>query len=134
MKEILEKYRNPNLDLSCSETILYSFNEKYGLNLSEESFKMMAPFSGGMYEGETCGIMTAGLSVLGIMFTNNVSHQSPVLHQVVLEFKSKFRKQFQSTICSELVGYKRKEDTGCTDFIVEGGLLLDEVISKYVKS
>ena len=131
MKDIMTKYRSGEYDLSCSESMLYAFNEKYNLNVSKESYRMMAPFSGGMYEGETCGILTGGLAVLGIMFTNNVSHDSELLHEVVLDFKNQFLTTFQSKECNMLKAYKKTEANGCTDFIIEGALLLDEVIQKW---
>lgn len=131
MKDIILKYKSDSYDLSCSEAMVYAFNEKYNLNLTTESFRMMAPFSGGMYEGETCGILTGALAVLGVIFTNNVSHDSELLHEIVLDFKAQFLSKFNSKECTILKEYKRTEEKGCTDFIVEGALLLDEVIQKW---
>ena len=131
MIDIIKKYRSEEYDLSCSESMIYAFNEKYNLNLTDEAFRMMAPFSGGMYEGEACGILTGALSVLGVLYTNNVSHDSELLHEIVIEFKTKFKEQFGSKECDVLKEYKRTEESGCTDFIVEGALLLDKVIQKH---
>jgi len=133
MREIVKKYRSEKYDYSCSETIIHAANEKYNLNLSSNEFKMMAPFSGGMYDGDVCGIVTASISVLGILLTNQVSHQSPLLKEAVLEYKERFNEINKSTICRDLVITKRKEDSGCSDFIIDASDLLVEIIDKYVK-
>lgn len=131
MREILEKYSDTNYyDLSCSEKIIRSANEFYKLGLTDNAFKMMAPFSGGMYEGEACGIMTASISVLGILYTDGVSHTSPVLREAVVLFKQKFRSVFGSTMCDTIVATKRDEVTGCTNLIIEGGILLEATITE----
>ena len=132
MRELTLKYRDKSkYDLSCSETILYAANEKYNLGLDENHFHMMAPFSGGMMERETCGILTASISVLGILFTKDNAHNSELLKEAVLEYKTKFREQYGTQSCELLVLTKRTEEDGCSDFIVEASVLLEEIIEKY---
>ncbi len=134
MKNLILKYRDKEkYDYSCSETILKASNDYFNLELHESAFKMMAPFSGGMFEGEMCGILTASISVLGILFTNGVAHTSDSLRDAVLEYKNLFNLKFKSKECNVLIGYKRNEINGCTDLIVEGAELLVEVAKKYVK-
>ena len=134
MIKYIKEFSNTSVyDFSCSEKIIHAANKKYDLGLSDREFHMMAPFSGGMYEKEACGIMTAGLAVLGIMFTNNVSHTSPILRESVLEFKTIFKERLGSTTCGELIVTHRNDQTGCNNLIESGGEILEEVISKYVK-
>jgi len=132
MEKLLGKYRDgTQYDLSCSEAMIYAANEKYGLGLTETHFKMMAPFSGGMYEGDTCGVVTGAIAVLGIVFTNQASHNSPLLKEAVIDYKTRFKELLGSQICSTLLETKKDEITGCNNIIVQGGMLLEEVISKY---
>lgn len=134
MKNTTRKYRNKEkYDLSCSEAIIYAANDKYDLGLTEREFNMLAPFSGGMMEGETCGIVTASISVLGILLTDGVSHNSPLLKEAVIEYKTKFREKYKTTNCLSLIETERDE-TGCDTLIIEASELLDEVIEKYVTS
>lgn len=133
MKELVEKYRDINqYDLSCSEAIIYAANDKYNLNLSKDALKMMAPFSGGMYEKDTCGIITGSLSVLGIMLTDKNSHNSPILQEAVLEYKKQFREVYDQTDCEYLYSIHRKEFSGCNSLITKGGVILENVINKYL--
>lgn len=132
MKNIIRKYTDKkNYDLSCSEAIIYAANEKYNLGLSEREFNMLAPFSGGMMEQETCGIVTASISVLGIMFTKGVSHNSPLMTEAVIDLKQRFRAKYGSTICSSLIKNHRDDIVGCENLINEASEILDEVIKIY---
>lgn len=134
MKKLIRKYRNEKLyDLSCSETMIYAANEKYDLGLTETHYNMLAPFSGGMYEGETCGVVTGAIAVLGIIYTDGVSHNSPVLKEAVVEYKTRFKELLGSQVCNTLIDSQRDEITGCDSIIIQGGNLLEEVIKKYGK-
>ncbi|MCT4605457.1 MAG: C-GCAxxG-C-C family protein [Marinisporobacter sp.] len=127
--EIMKKYRDPNkYDLSCSETIVYAANEAYDLKLDEKVFRAMAPFSGGMWIEEVCGAISGALAVLGILFTNNVAHESDYLKKLTLEFFEKFHKKLGSINCTQLKDMHRTEDAGCNKVIYVAGEILDEII------
>ena len=135
MRELTIKYRDKSkYDLSCSEAIIYAANEFYNLNLSVNEFKMMAPFSGGMYSGETCGIVSASISVLGILFTKDNSHNSPLLKEAVLEYKERFKDIHNSDQCDYLKEEFGDPVTGCDDLIINASILLEEIVNKYGKS
>ena len=134
MEKRIRKYRDEKqYDLSCSEAMIYAANEKYNLGLTESHFKMMAPFSGGMYDGDTCGVVSGAIAVLGLVFTNNVSHNSPLLKEAVLEYKASFEELLGSRVCNTLLETQRDDIEGCNTIILDGGKLLEEVIEKYSK-
>lgn len=133
MQKELRKYWNKeNYNLSCSETVLYAANEFYNLGLDEKSFKIMAPFSGGMFEGETCGVVTGGISVLGVMLTNNGKADSPKMIEAVKEYKQRFKDELKSRDCTPLKEMY-EDETGCGNLIYAGGKILEEVVAKYTK-
>lgn len=134
MQKALRKYWDKeNFNYSCSETMLYAANEVYDLGLDEASFKMMAPFSGGMFEGETCGVVTGGISVLGILFTKNNKADSPEMIEAVKEYKQRFNDQFDTKNCNPLKDIYEESHNGCGQLIYDGGKILEEVINKYSK-
>lgn len=127
--DTVKKYRNKDLyDLSCSETIMYACNEEYNLNVDTTTLRAMAPFSGGMFIGDLCGCLSASLAVLGIMFTNNVAHDSDKLRTLSLEMISRFQNRFETRICEPLKEKYRTEDEGCNFIIYETACILDEII------
>ncbi|XMB67466.1 C-GCAxxG-C-C family (seleno)protein [Mycoplasmatota bacterium zrk1] len=133
MKDLILKYKGSEYDLSCSETILYAANEKWNLGLDDSHFKMVAPFSGGLLTEDVCGIVTASLSVLGILFTDGVAHQSPVMADSAKEFLALFMEKLSSINCGSLKENYRDDTLGCRGIIIEGGLTLEDIVKKYLK-
>ena len=132
--ETMKKYRDKSkYDLSCSETILYAANEAYHLDLDEKTFKAIAPFSGGMWIEDVCGAITGSLAVLGILFTNNVAHESDHLKELTLEFFEKFETKMSSRNCTKLKEMYRTEEEGCNKVIYAAGEILDEIVTRELK-
>lgn len=133
-KELRKYWDKSKFNLSCSETVLHAANEYYNLNLQEECFKMMSAFSGGMLQEETCGIVTAGIGVLSILFTKNNKADSPKMIEAVKEFKNRFKEELTTKNCNELKAIYEDEIVGCGNLIYAGGKILEEVIDKYNKN
>ncbi len=132
MKSIVDKYRNRELyDLSCSETIVYVFNEKYELGLEGNALKAFAPFSGGMYIEDKCGAMTGGLAVIGMLFTNNVAHDSKHIKPLTQGFIKEFEEAFASLNCDKIKETHRTETEGCNPVIYMTVDLLESFINKH---
>ncbi len=130
--EIVRKYKSDKYDLSCSESFLHGANEFYNLGLDENSFKMMAGFSGGMYVENVCGIITSGIAVIGILFTDDVAHNSPRLKEISQKWIEEFNNAKKSIICSTLKDAYRSEVSGCNDLIIAGAEIFEKVIEKYL--
>ena len=43
-------------DYNCAETILRCIDEEYGIGLTEDDFKLVSAFGGGMGCGSSCGV------------------------------------------------------------------------------
>lgn len=131
MTDLIIKYKSGNYDLSCSEAILYASNDRYNLGLDKTHFHMMAPYSGGMYTEDTCGIVTASLAVIGILFTNDVAHKTDNLKEITQRLIERINSELSSINCFDLKEKHRSETTGCTGIIIRGAQILEEVISEY---
>ncbi len=130
MKELTKKYKGKEYDYSCSESFLHAANDYYNLGLEEKSFKMIAPFSGGMYIEGICGIITAGLTVIGLLFTENVAHQSKYVKEISIKWIEEFEMLKKSTTCKSLKEMYRDEITGCTNLIIEGAEIFEHIIAE----
>lgn len=129
MKTWVKKYRAPEYDLSCSESILYAANDKYNLGLDSTTLHIASGFSKGMQTLRTCGVVTAGVACLGLLFTDRCAHQSPMLTDVVIRFQELFLEKWASLDCKKL----KEKLGGCNPLIIEGGELLEQVIQEYIE-
>ncbi len=118
-------------DYNCAEKILYGSNQVYDLGISSKSLKMCAAFGGGMAIEDKCGVITAGLMVLGLLFTETVAHQSEALKPIALEFMNKYETSMGSIDCGPLKNNHRDDQSGCYKVILEGAKVLDEVIASH---
>ena len=129
LKETAIKYRTEKYDLSCSEAIIYAANEEYNLNLSEETLKVMAGFGGGMATGDVCGVITAAIGVIGIMFTEVSGHKSPKVGEMTRELINNFSEKLGHIKCIDLKK-EYKDVKKCTLMIEIGAEILENIILK----
>ncbi len=92
----------------CSQAILTTYSEKYGLDF-EIAMKLASPFGGGICSrGETCGAVTGSLMVLGLIFgpgSDEDEKSFEFIKNLGVEFIDRFRDRFNETHCKELIGY-----------------------------
>jgi len=132
-QDLVRKYRQKEYDYSCSEATLRAANENFDLGLNEDSLRLMAGFSGGMYIGGLCGINSASVAVLSHLLTEGVAHQSPKLKPAIQEYYERYNEVYSSNQCSVLKEKFATEEDGCNDLIVESSKILEEIILKYKK-
>jgi len=138
-------------DLNCAQTILSAFAPQLDIELSLLQ-KIGSNFGGGMGEGETCGVITGALMVLGLLYGTD-EKSDPSIKEKVTELSSQFKQEFGnkhgSLACKDLIGYNTKTPEGyqsaiehevfrtkCPLFIEETIEILDRLVqpSKEAKS
>lgn len=128
-KHVIEKYKDKTqYDLCCSESILYAAREYYNLDLSPDALKLFSAFCGGNLIEGNCGLLTTSLAIISCVFTDEVSHKSPVMKSYAVEFTKSFEKQYSCYNCKELKKLYRKEGSGCNDFTIDAFVFLCEFI------
>ncbi|MGL4772360.1 MAG: C-GCAxxG-C-C family (seleno)protein [Clostridium sp.] len=116
-------------DLNCAECILYAANEEYKLDLSKQTLKAVAGFGGGIAIEDVCGAALGAVSAIGIMFTNERGHESPIVRELTGEFMKKFNEKLGTHKCDELKAKYRKDDIHrCIHMIEVAAETLDEVV------
>lgn len=115
-------------DYNCAEKILYGANQVYGLELSDNSLKMAAAFGGGMGMEATCGVITAGLMVLGMLHTETVAHKSETMRPIANRFLEMYMDKMGSLNCKVLKETYKTDEEGCYRVIYEGAVILDQII------
>lgn len=129
MHEAIRKFKKPEYDLSCSEATIHAANEVYQLDLDDKSLKMMAGFSGGLMSEDLCGVISASVAVLSVMFTNQVAHQSPQLKTLITEYLSRVDHAFGSRLCLDIKRDHRDHVlNSCNDVVFKNAGILADVI------
>lgn len=92
---------------SCSQAILSSYGEQFGLN-RELALKVSGAFGGGMARmGETCGAVTGAFMVIGLKYGKTKVEDEQAkerAYSLVREFVDRFKSRNGSIVCRELLG------------------------------
>ena len=132
--ETTMKYYDKKNDLNCAECILVAANEEYDLNISKQTLMTMASFGGGMSIEGICGAATGSLAVIGVMFTNERGHESPIVRALSSEFLRRFDEELETLNCSELKGKFNDTDRRCTTMIKTAASVLGEIIDREINN
>jgi C_GCAxxG_C_C family probable redox protein len=119
--------------LSCSQAILSTFGEQFGLD-RETALKVAAGFGGGMGRmAGTCGAVTGAFMVLGLKY-GAVSAEDrdakELTYELVREFAARFKERNGSVECRELLGCDISTPEGLQEFKDKG--LLSTLCPNYV--
>lgn len=138
MKRHIERYNafgkdKPELDwplfhMNCAEVLLRGANDKYGLNLKEESFQMIQGFGGGFYCERTCGAFSGALAALGALYTEERPSDQAKMTRAAKLLVKEFEEEFGSLNCDYIKEHYRDPVTGCDPVKLRGGKALDRVI------
>jgi C_GCAxxG_C_C family probable redox protein len=92
---------------SCSQAVLSSRCEQYGLD-QKTALTIAAGFGGGMGRtGNTCGAVTGAIAIIGLHLGSDRAGETEAkenTYQAVQEFIAGFEQEFGSINCTELVG------------------------------
>jgi len=92
----------------CAQSVLVAFCEDYGLEI-EMAKKVAGAFGGGMgHIGEVCGAVTGGLMVIGLKhgkYKDDMPLPAEKTYKIVKEYIDKFKMEFGSINCTELLKY-----------------------------
>ena len=135
-----------NDGFSCSQAVLSTYGEQFGLD-RETALKVAGAFGGGMgHMGETCGAVTGALMVTGLKYgQTRVEDKEPKkkTYRLVKEFAEKFKVRNGSINCTELLGcdlstpegMQRAKERGlfttvCPKFVQDAAEILEELIEE----
>lgn len=108
---------------NCAETILRLSNDEFKMGIDESILKIMAGFGGGMYKEGTCGVVTGGIAVLSLIFSDKIT-----LESTVLNYQSQISQILSSTECSNIKPLHREELNRCLNVIDKAYEILRKII------
>ena len=129
---------------SCSQAILSSYGEQFGLN-REIALKVSGTFGGGMARmGETCGAVTGAFMAIGLKYGNARVEDKQAkerAYSLVREFVDRFKSRNGSIVCRELLGYdistpegmklvkeKKLTTTLCPKFVQDAAEIIEQIL------
>ncbi len=89
----------------CSQVVISQWVDELGLD-EETAIRMMAPFGGGGFCGETCGAVAGALAVIGAGYGHyelGDEEQNAIMIAKTNEFTAKFKEKFGTVVCRELL-------------------------------
>lgn len=92
---------------NCSQAVLGSFCEKYGMK-QEDAFAIATGLGGGIRCGEVCGAVSGAVLVIGLKYGNknqNEGNSKALCYAKTTEFINRFKERKGSIVCRELLGY-----------------------------
>ena len=92
---------------------------------------IMSAFGGGMYSAKACGLLTAGIAVIGLLFTEEKPSLNEKMKNVAQDWVNVFQKEFGHTECHFLKEKYKDPNLGAEIFILKAADLLEQVIAKY---
>jgi C_GCAxxG_C_C family probable redox protein len=109
---------------NCAQAVLSAFAQEFGVERGQ-AMKIAAGFGGGMVrQGDTCGVVTGALMVLGLRHGSGELDDSAKkqLHTRAWQFLADFKARHGSTVCRDLLecdlgteeGRKRAQETRVT--------------------
>ena len=132
----LHYFRN---GLYCSEAILKAFNEVYQLGLPEHLYKIATGFGSGLGEsGCTCGAVTSGVMVLGLVAGRTKNYESErAAFSAVHELHDEFRKNNKALCCRILtknVAWNSAEHKNqCEAYVLNAAQITEDIIQTKLK-
>lgn len=134
-----------NDGLNCSQAVLSSYSEQFGLDC-EKALKIAAGFGGGMRMGRTCGAVTGAFMVLGLKYGNTSAEDKRAkakTNDMVVEFTNRFKARNGSVMCRDLLGCdistpqgsKEAQDRGlftsvCPEMVQDAAEILEEILAE----
>ena len=103
-----------NKGFNCAQSVLSSHAEEYGLS-DDAAKKISCGFGGGMgHNAEVCGAVTGAIMLIGLKYGKYLESDKESkdrTYKLVREFTDKFKAEYGSIICRDLLKYDiSKED------------------------
>ena len=97
-----------NKGFNCAQSVISSHCEELGLK-DELAKKISCGFGAGMgYNGEVCGAVTGAIMLIGLKYGKYREEDNEAkekTYNLVKEFTDRFKKEFGTIICKELIKY-----------------------------
>jgi C_GCAxxG_C_C family probable redox protein len=117
-------------DFNCAESLLHAANDEYDLGIPEEAFKLVGGFGAGFGCGSTCGVLSAGVSAIGMLKITGRAHATEGLRELCTAYVNAFKDKLGSIECDPLVAKYKKPETRCLETVLLAADTLERVLAE----
>ncbi len=117
-------------DYNCAESILRLADERYGLGLREQDFKLVSAFGGGLGCEKTCGALCGALAAIGRLRVEDRAHATENFKELCAGFVQRFEDELGSINCDALKLKYRNEETRCLKTVVLAAHVMDAYLKE----
>jgi len=99
---------------NCAQAVFCSLTDITGLD-EKTALSITGGFGGGMRAAEVCGAVSGAVMALGMAFPYNDSTDMAAkdkINDLTREFHARFKKEYGSIICRNLLGYDMTTEEG----------------------
>ena len=131
IQDVVKKYQQGGNN--CSETVLKACNEYYGLNLSDDVFRMVSVMGGGVGgSGCLCGALNGACHILGLLVGRNTPEEKTKadMNAPVREFYQLWMDRFHASCCRVLKSPANGGPVSCPELMVGTAELLAAFIEE----
>lgn len=124
MNKAVYNYENGH---NCAQAILKNFSKELDMP-EEELMRIGTGLGAGMYLGETCGAVTAGVIAIGLKKGSGLPNDKEKSREVIQDvkaFEKKFKEKYCSLNCKEL---KTTCKAKCSDIVGDSAEFLKEFL------
>ncbi len=88
MEQAIALRNDPDTHFNCAQAVVIPFAVQAGMSM-EQAYGLAANFGGGMRAGLTCGAITGGLMVLGVLNVTDNEAASEFINRMTREHEGK---------------------------------------------
>ena len=123
-----------NSGYNCTQAVLTTFSEQYGLDQAT-ALRISCCFGGGMgMMAGVCGAVSGAYMVLGLRYCssgNDIQSSKEDAYSMIRQFTDRFKERHGSIICKEILGCDISTEDGMHKAMDEG--LFESVCSDFVR-
>ena len=116
---------------NCSESLIKAANIYYGLNMTEDEFKLISGFGGGMFVGSTCGALAASIGCVSKKEIQVKAHdQLDTFRPHIQKAVRNFKEELGGTECKEIKPIWHTKEKKCLQTVQHGAIALEKTMNE----
>ena len=116
---------------NCSESLIQAANEYYGLHLTQDEYKLISGFGGGMFVGSTCGALAASIACVSKKEIQVKAHdQLDTFRPNIQKTVRNFKEELGDTECKNIKPVFHNKEIKCLNTVKHAAVALEKTMNE----